>query len=63
MYKKDGEFVRYFPDISMKRVPEREYFWKVLYVVKHDDCVTYLDREMAKLTLKKKNKSDRLLMT
>lgn len=37
-FKKDPHFLRYFPDISLKRTPDRKYFWKIFSVVKKDQC-------------------------
>jgi len=61
--KKDSGFMKYFPDSCHKRMPSKDYFWKVYYYTKKDNFKQLIGEKIS--ILKKKNciKSDAIKVT
>lgn len=61
--KTESNVMKYFPDICYKRVPPKNYFWKIYYYLKKDSFKKQIETQIKTLTEHNKIKSDNITMS
>ena len=61
--KKDSGFMKYFPDSCYKRMPSKDYFWKVFYSTKRESFKQLIGEKVNALKKKNRIKSDTIRVT
>lgn len=61
--KEDANFMAYFPDSCYKKVPDRDYFWRVLGVTMPTEYQNFLRHKISFFRERKRIKEDKLLLS
>lgn len=61
--RQQSDFAAYFPDYCLKKVPSREYFWKVFALLRPAQYEELLGQKMQQLKETRKLKEDKILMS
>ena len=62
-YSVEKEFLRYFPQTFLLRVPPADYFWRVFSVVKKNEYANLLKEKMTQMKNQNRIKNEKLTLT
>jgi hypothetical protein len=58
-----AQFMRYFPDCCLQKVPDREYFWRVLGVVMPHEYRSFMEEKVVKVRKQRCFRVKRVMLT